>query len=256
MKATCPKCGRALHIWNWKQDCPSCGVNMIGYDLQARLLRDADQAETEFARVQPYFDRGKASYVGSGKTIARLCCSILPLFAVLLPMVNVCGKRINIIGAAAWIVGAVKDGGTFAVGGTVLSDRTALAALVPAALLVWTALLLLVHLGFIAGSCSRPGRLRLYDLDARMLFSTIAAIAVLHLFCRMLPAAAQQAGACSVGWGAYVFLLLLAVAAAFDLALGRTGIPVKYKTCYIRGIPSDEFFAMQERMDAPCARNG
>ena len=241
MKATCPKCGRTLHIWNWKQDCPSCGVNLIGYDLQARLERDADQAEAEFAAVQPYFDRAKASYIGSKQTIARLCSSILPLFAPLLPLANVAGKRVNVVALIRWIVVSFRNSRTFAVDGTVLPDRTLLLALVPTALLALTYLYLLAHLGFIAGSCSRPGRLRLFDLDLRILLAAGTALAVLSRLVRALPAAA------TVGVGAYVFLLLLMTSAAFDVALMKIGIPVVYKTCYIRGIPAQEYCERQKQ---------
>lgn len=247
MKPTCPKCGRTLHIWNWKQSCPSCGVNMIGYDLQSRLLRDADEAEAEFARVQPYFDRGKAAYVGSKGTVARLVCSFLPFAALLLPLVKLGGKSVNVVGAVQRIVETVK-------GGAALPDRPLAAALAAAALLAWTVLLLLARIALIAGSCSRPGRLRLYGADARMLLSAFAAIAAFRLFCRMLPAAVPTGGVCAVGWGAYVFLALLAALAAFDIALGKIGIPVQYKTCYIRGIPADEYFAMQAQTETPAIR--
>ena len=250
MKATCPKCGRALHIWDWRQDCPSCGVNMVGYDLQARLLRDADQAEAEFARVQPYIDRAKASYVGSKPAIVRLCCSILPAAATLLPLVNVGGRRVNIVGIVSWIAGAVQGGMTFALDGTALSGSLRLMAPATAGLLLWTVLLLLARLGFIAGSCSRSGRLRLYDLDLRMLLAAGAALVVLSRLARALPAAVPTVGFCRVGWGAYIFLLLLAVVAAFDVALARIGIPVDYKTCCIRGMPADVFFAMQKQTAA------
>ena len=38
MAATCPKCGGKLRLIDWRPNCPHCGVNMIYYGLEDRLL--------------------------------------------------------------------------------------------------------------------------------------------------------------------------------------------------------------------------
>ena len=79
MAATCPKCGGKLRLIDWKPNCPHCGVNMVYYGMEERLLLDADKAEAEHARTQPKVDRIKAATVGSPLAIARLVISLIPI---------------------------------------------------------------------------------------------------------------------------------------------------------------------------------
>ena len=54
--ANCPKCGRHLRLIDWKQTCPHCGANVFLYNLQERLMLDADKAE-----VQHYYHQKKVA---------------------------------------------------------------------------------------------------------------------------------------------------------------------------------------------------
>ena len=47
----CPKCGRRLTILNIKQECPECGCDLLYYDMENRLEKDAEQAEKEFEKA-------------------------------------------------------------------------------------------------------------------------------------------------------------------------------------------------------------
>ena len=51
--ATCPKCGRKLKLTQWRPECPGCGVNMVYYDSNERLIVEAEKAEVEHAKSQP-----------------------------------------------------------------------------------------------------------------------------------------------------------------------------------------------------------
>ena len=42
--AYCPKCGYKLKITDYKPECPSCGVNLMYYNMEERLAEDADKA--------------------------------------------------------------------------------------------------------------------------------------------------------------------------------------------------------------------
>ena len=86
MAATCPKCGGKLRLIDWKPNCPHCGVNMVYYGMEERLLLDADKAEAEHARFQPKIDRLKAAFVGSPLAIVRIVCSLLPIAGLFLPL--------------------------------------------------------------------------------------------------------------------------------------------------------------------------
>jgi len=60
--AKCPKCGRKLTLFDWKPNCPNCGVNLVYYGMEERLLDEADKAEAEHARLQKRIDRLKAAF--------------------------------------------------------------------------------------------------------------------------------------------------------------------------------------------------
>ncbi|MBQ6021153.1 MAG: hypothetical protein IJL26_13350 [Clostridia bacterium] len=50
--ANCPKCGAHLRMIDWKQRCPHCKANVFLYDLQERLMLDADKAEVQHYHFQ------------------------------------------------------------------------------------------------------------------------------------------------------------------------------------------------------------
>ena len=87
--ANCPKCGAHLKVSDWRPTCPHCGINLIYYGMEERLLEDADKAESEHAVFQKKLDRLKASFIGSPLTIVRIILSILPIGALMLPLANV-----------------------------------------------------------------------------------------------------------------------------------------------------------------------
>ena len=87
--ANCPKCGARLKLTDWRPTCPHCGINLIYYGMEERLLEDADKAESEHAVFQKKLDRLKASFIGSPLTIIRIVLSLLPIGALMLPLANV-----------------------------------------------------------------------------------------------------------------------------------------------------------------------
>lgn len=43
----CPKCGKKLSLFYMKPNCPACGIDILRYDAEGRLKRDAEQAARE-----------------------------------------------------------------------------------------------------------------------------------------------------------------------------------------------------------------
>ena len=43
----CPGCGKRLSFFYMKPNCPACGVDLLRYDYEGRLQRDAEQAARE-----------------------------------------------------------------------------------------------------------------------------------------------------------------------------------------------------------------
>ena len=103
MAATCPKCGGKLKLTDWRPNCPHCGVNMVYYGMEERLLLDADKAEAEHARTQPRIDRLKAAFVGSKLAIARIVFSVLPIAALFLPIAKFAFKAPYVGFPRIWI---------------------------------------------------------------------------------------------------------------------------------------------------------
>lgn len=51
MDSKCPKCGKKLSIFYVKQCCPECGCNLMYYNMENRLEKDAQKAEKEWANI-------------------------------------------------------------------------------------------------------------------------------------------------------------------------------------------------------------
>lgn len=47
----CPKCGKKLSIFYIKQNCSECGCDLLNYNREESLERDAEKAEAEFAKL-------------------------------------------------------------------------------------------------------------------------------------------------------------------------------------------------------------
>ena len=52
MAKECPKCGEKLSIFYLKQNCRECGCDLLNYDREASLERDAEKAEAEFEKLE------------------------------------------------------------------------------------------------------------------------------------------------------------------------------------------------------------
>ncbi len=60
MENKCPKCSKKLSLFYIKQECPECGCDLLYYDMENRLAKDAEQAEEEFRRLDEILSKVKA----------------------------------------------------------------------------------------------------------------------------------------------------------------------------------------------------
>ena len=152
--ASCPHCGHKLRLYNWRPECPACGVNLNYYDANQRLLDETEQAEKEHALFQPKIDRAKAAYAGSKWAIVRIVLTLLPVGALFLPLlqINDGARRLNVID----VYNAVNAVGFGAIFGGALQKSLYLAA----ALLLISAVLILVSLILILLSLGKHGKVR------------------------------------------------------------------------------------------------
>lgn len=62
MKNICPKCQKELSVFYIKQNCPACGCDLLYYDIENQLEKDAEKAEKEFQQVEILLGKVKAFF--------------------------------------------------------------------------------------------------------------------------------------------------------------------------------------------------
>ena len=230
--AKCPKCGKRLRLYHWRPECPACGVNMVYYKSNERLLAESEKAEIEHAIHQPGIDRAKAAFFGSPPAIVRIVLSILPIAALFLPLARFAGPEGEISVNAIRIYKYVNDTGMQAIGGGILNGEFTDYALL---LLLISAVMILVCLICLPFSLGPHGWQRNLILNLCMLFSAGGA------------AGCWLVGKQKLETGAYVYLGLIGAILVYNLILAAVGLKIRYTECLIGGLPSDEYFEMTER---------
>lgn len=240
--ATCPKCGKKLHLYNWRPECPACGANMVYYESNERLLAESEKTEIEHAKFQPKVDRAKAAFFGSPWAIARIVLTVLPLPGLLLPLCSMINQEFVQSVNAVNIYQYLSDTGFGAVfSGAMQGDLLSLSLV----LLLISAAMFLVCLICSVMSLGRYGKIRNLILN---LFQTGCGVGAAVCF-----ASARYRSSVPgftpgrLQWGAFVYIGLLAALLVYNLYLAKRGLPVKKTVCYIGGLPSDEYFALVEQ---------
>lgn len=245
--AECPKCNEHLKLTDWKQNCPHCGANIVLYDLQERLMTEADKAEVQYYHFQKKIDRIKAAFIGSKLSIVRIFTSLLPIAALFLPIVKI---KLNAPFAPFdGKLGALDiynmfedlDLGVFS---TLMSqDSTKVPAIlfgISTVLLLLSLVIMLVHFVSLIGAYSKNGKKLVYTLDIIYLaFVVTAAVCFV-----VIPENDVISGSLHIG--TFVYLLLVAVNFAVDILVYREKIEIKHAQCYVGGIPIEEYFEMLE----------
>lgn len=89
MAAKCPHCGKPLRWYDFRAECKHCGANIPNYNWEQRLEADSEQAETAFAKLHYRLANFKSGTVGNAFRIARLALSLLPLAALVVPLMKI-----------------------------------------------------------------------------------------------------------------------------------------------------------------------
>lgn len=229
--AKCPKCGKKLHIYNWKPECPDCHVNMVYYKSNEKLLADSEAAEIEHAKSQPSIDRAKAAFFGSAKAIIRIVLSLIPIGAMFLPLwktVNESGASVsvNVLGVYN-IISKLTFGGVI---NNLTKGDTVSIAIVG---LLLSAVLILVGVIVLFMSLGKHGVLRNRIINFLKLAGALSALAVLN-----------QA---QIGVGLIIYIVLILALIVYNEYLTKTGLPIKHTQCLIGGLPSEEYFSLVEQ---------
>ncbi len=245
--AKCPKCGKHLRMVDWKQHCPYCNCNIVIYDIQERLMQDADKAEVQHYYFQKRINRMKAAFMGSKLAIARIFTSLIPVVAIVVPWLK--GEfKAPFVEFKGWLtlfsIPDMLESFNFdGILGLLNADdgKTAFLFLAVAIVLILlTIALLLVRFGCLTMACGKRGKLRNYIFDIVMLVFCGAATALLM--------AVPENPYFSIDFviAPFVYFLLLGVNFGVDIAIFKQGIEVSYENCFVGGIPINEYFKMVE----------
>lgn len=250
--AHCPKCGRTLTLLDWKPNCPNCGVNLVFYGAEERLQDEADVAEAEHARVQRRIDRLKASFIGSKLSIVRLVLSLLPIAALMLPLCAVTfhgpliAERTTSVNAITLynLVSSLNFDALFTMAGakSVGTAFTAYAVALVAVLL--SAVLVLVSLILLMMASAPRGNRRNLTLNTLTILLAAASAVAFTIFAKQIHTVFPDYVSGSLKIGAFVYLLTLAALLAINIVITVKKPAVKYKQCYVGGIPAEEYEAM------------
>ena len=244
--ANCPKCNAHLRIVDWKQYCPHCGTNIFVYDLQERLMQDADIAEVQYYHFQKKIDRLKSSYAGNKLAVARIFTSLLPAGALFLPIAKLTATNyfepfsgnFNAIDLYNNFLSKLDLG---AFGDLIAENRmTGICLLISVITLLLSAVFTVIHFVLLGLSCSPKGKQRGKFFAISILATTLISI----ISFLIMPASASFSG--NPGIGAYLYLLLQIVNVGLDLHTLKKGMNIMHKQCYVGGIPIEEYFEMQE----------
>jgi len=251
--ANCPKCDHHLKLTDWRPNCPNCGVNLVYYGMEERLLADADKAEAEHSHFQKKIDRVKASFKGSKLAIARIVITVLPLACLFLPWAKMMIKGPYIDSAVN--VGMIKlgmkvaeldFGGLFEIMGSKIVGTPFTMFFIAMACMLVTAILCLVELILLFLSCSPKGIARNITLGSLGLVLTATATVMFTQFNTSFATIFPGSYSGSLRFGPFVLMAAFLAVIVINAIIGKVGIEVKYKQTYIGGIPSEEYFAAKE----------
>lgn len=245
--AECPKCKEYLKMTDWKQHCPHCGANVVIYDIQERLMKDADIAEVQYYHFQKKIDRLKASFVGSRLAVIRIFTSLIPILAIVVPFFKCEFKapfaEINGFLSLFSLLDIIENLNVDNILGLLNTADGKIPLIlfgVPIVLLVLSIVLLLVRFGCLTMACSKKGKAICYGFDITLVLLTV--IATVMFF--VIPDNPYF----SIGFvlAPFVYLVLLGVNFFVDIAIFKQGIEVKHAPCFVGGIPIEEYFKMLE----------
>lgn len=245
--AVCPKCNKKLRLYHWRPECPFCGVNMVYYNSNDRLLAETEKAEIEHALTQPGIDRAKASFFGSAPAIIRLIISVLPIGALFLPLVKLFirdgSTNVNVINIYKYVSESGLSFDTQNYCKTMLSLSVVFLAL--------SAVMILVCLICLVMSLGKHGKLRNLILNIILNSSAVCsalcftAVKVKDCLCFYDEIPDCKTG--RIAYGAYIYIFLTLVILFYNLYLAKKGLKIKHTVCYIGGLKSEDYFAMVEQ---------
>ncbi len=253
--AHCPKCGRKLTILDWKPNCPECGVNLVYYGMEERLLDEADAAEAEHAKLQKRLDRLKASFVGSKLTIVRIVLSVLPIAMLLLPLCSVTFSgpfieqtttNVNAIEIYN-LVSSLDFDSLFAMLGSPLLGTSFIGYAGALVCILLSLVTVIVSLLMLTIACGSKGNPRNITLNSISIVLAVASIVFFSIFSKNIHAVFPEFVSSSIGFGIFVYIASLVALLVINIVIAKKGVDIKYKQCFVGGLPAEEYFELVEK---------
>lgn len=250
--ANCPKCGRKLGLKDWKPNCPGCGVNLVYYGMEERLLDEADKAEAEHARLQKRIDRLKASFIGSPFAIARIILSLLPIGALMIPLCSVTYSgpfieqtttNVNAIEIYNF-VSTLNFDSLFTMIGSDLLGNAFIGMLGSLLAVLLSAVLLIVSLLALMAACGPKGNSRNLTFNSICIILAVASIFLFNMFSNGVSAVFPDLFSGKIGAGIFVYIAALVLLLGINIIITVKGTNVKYKQCFVGGIPYEEYLEL------------
>lgn len=241
--AKCPKCEKKLKITDWRPECPHCGINMLFYNNEDRLLDEAEFAEAEHAKFRKRIDNLKASYYKTKIVLARTIFSVIAFFSVCIPLVKLTGpgavKYVNVITMYNYIDSA---GTGRLIDGLKLFDPFSVSFVA----ILLSVILVLLGLIFNSMSCGKLGRIRDIFFNILTIGSALLSVIEFLKFAQNVNTYFEAYTAGSLFFGIFFYLALIIAIFVINITLCIKGIEVEYTECLIGGIPESEYFALKE----------
>lgn len=238
--ASCPNCGKKLHIWDVKAECTTCGVSIPNYNWQERLEEDSINAEKQFAVFNKTMNRIAYSIYGTKLRIARLILTFLPAIGFILPwatlksdgesfdlsIISLFGNK----GLIDFFSSFFGDSGLFitnmkfeSFGGPVTL------AVIGFMLFVLSALLIVIAFFLNIIMCKKPKTKSTVVFDVLSIVASVAALVCFVMSGSLAGDAvafnfgnfAMINASASVSWGYIVALVLLLVATGINIAVAK-----------------------------------
>lgn len=250
--AKCPKCGHKLTLFDWRPNCPGCGVNLVYYGMEERLLAEADSAEAEHAVFQQRVDRLKASFVGSKLTIIRIILSVLPIAALMLPLCTVSysgplieatTKSINAIEIYN-LVSSLNFDSLFTMMGSGILGSSFVGYFGALVCILLSLVMVIVSLFMLMLACSPKGNPRNITLNSLAIILAAASVVFFSRFSSGITAVFPDFISASVKFGIFVYIGTLVLLLGINIIIAVKGVNVKYKPTFVGGLPSEEYFEL------------
>lgn len=250
--AKCPKCGRRLTLFDWRPNCPGCGINLVYYGMEERLMDEADAAEAEHAKTQKHIDRLKASFIGSKLTIVRIILSILPIAALMLPLCSVTYSgpfieqtttSVNAISIYN-LVSSLDFDALFTMIGSKLLGTSFIGYAGALVCLLLSLVLIIVSLLMLTMACGPKGNPRNITLNVITIALAIGSVVFFSIFAKNISVIFPEFISASLGFGIFVYIAAIAALLAINIIIAVKGVNIKYKPCFVGGIPAEEYFEL------------